>query len=436
MKKILLLVSLFVAVAGLTAHAQQTLVEYDIRSINGFTASQLPPSTIADDVSASGITYAANLEPDDGFWENLSEGLFLVKWDDGAFNVNNNYLEFTVSATGDKKLALDNLTLGVGRESTSNISGPMVFRVYSSLDGYGSILGQVMLPPISGSADVEQATLNVTLDQSFDNIESVTFRIHGHNDVQNDNFLAGGGLANFSSASIEVGGLPFSVGSTGSNVVLTGSVFDPDELTLTNAGVSNLGETSATFGASIPSDGGLTIVSRGFVYSRTSENSDPVIGGTGVSQVTSGSGDGAFSETVTGFDEITQYTLRAYVSTEEEGTEYSDPVTFATLAPELARFDIESINGFSLPFLPPASVHPNLVVSNISYAGNLSIDTDFWENAQSAIMLVGWEENFNTNESYFEFTVEPEVNHRMTLNNITIGLGRESSEFGGTGPEV
>ena len=433
-----ILVLLMGAYVDSDAHAQQTLLEYDIQGITGFTGTQLSPSTTAADVSATGISFPSNLEVDNGFWEDLNEGLFLVNWDDGGFDINNNYMEFTVEATGGKELVLDNLTLGVGRESTSTIAGPQVFRVYSSLDGYSTPVGEVTLPERTGAGDLTQDILDIDLGPEFDGIEDVTFRIHGHEDVEIGTFPPGGGLAhidpNGASGSADIENFFGDVEGTGSNVILTGTVFDPAELTLTNAGVSNLGQTSVTFGASIPSDGGLNITERGFVYAETAVNSNPQIGQAGVTQVPSGSGDGAFSEDITGLNEITEYTVRAYVNTSEEGTEYSDTVPFATLAPELARFDIENIDGFSASSLSPASTHPDIISSDLTYATNLSIDADFWEGAESGIMLVDWEESWNQNNSYFEFQVDPEDGNVMNLTNITIGLGRESSDFGGTGP--
>ncbi|MCC5943015.1 MAG: T9SS type A sorting domain-containing protein [Balneolaceae bacterium] len=415
----------------------QTLVEFDIESVTGFTASSLAPSFTAADVSATPITYASNLQPDNGFWENLHEGIFLVNWDAGSFNINNNYFEFTISADGGKELALSNLTLGVGRESTSGLSGPQTFRVYSSLDGYSTILQELVLPAATGG--VRQATMSIDLPSEFNGIEEVTFRVHGHGDVVVGSFPPGGGLANME-PNVHPKGVPggtfSSYEGTGSNVILTGTVFDPEELTLSTVGVSSLGETSVTFGASIPADGGLNITGRGFVYSQTSINSTPTIGGMGSTQISSGSGDGAFSQSISGLLELTQYTVRAYVITSEEGTMYSDPVTFATLAPELARFDIGSIDGFSASSLAPASFHSNLSVSTLTYASNLSIDTDYWEEALGSIILVGWQESFNTNQSFFEFTIEPDQDYRLTLNNITIGLGRETTNIGGNGPEI
>ncbi|MCC5943022.1 MAG: T9SS type A sorting domain-containing protein [Balneolaceae bacterium] len=208
-----------------TANAQNTLVEYDIQAIEGFTGTSLSASSTVDGVSATGITFPNNLEVEVGFWENLHEGLFLINWDEGDFNINNNYMEFTVSATEGNELQLDNLTLGVGRETTGNVSGPRIFRVYSSLDGYSTHLGEVVFDVASTELpDFEQAILYAPLGSEFDGIEEVTFRIHGHDDVRNQpDFPGGGGLANVSTESPS--GVPgFTVAGTGSNVILTGTL--------------------------------------------------------------------------------------------------------------------------------------------------------------------------------------------------------------------
>ncbi|MCH8568726.1 MAG: T9SS type A sorting domain-containing protein [Balneolales bacterium] len=437
-KLLLLLITILLFLLTQTDSARgQVLVEFDIEGVTAFTGTQLPASTVVPNVVASPITYAPNLQPDNGFWEDLNAGIYLVNWDTGAFNINNNYFEFTVSATGDKLLALDNLVVGVGRESSVSISGPQVWRVYSSLDGFSSILQELVLPPATGG--LVQRVLNINLGEEFDGIEQVTFRIHGHNGVLVGQFPPGGGLSNFDPINGPTGipaGIFDSYDGAGSNVILSGVAFNPEELTLTNPGVSNLGETSVTLAASIPSAGGLNIIGRGFVFSQTNVNSNPAIGANGVTQVSSGSGDGSFSENITALAELTQYSVRAYVNTTEEGIQYSDTITFATLAPELARFDIGGIDGFSATSLSPASTNPNLNVSNLTYADNLSLDPSYWDMAQGAIFLIDWEEEWNSERSFFEFTVEPDEGFTLNLNNFTVGLGRETTSEGGLGPET
>ncbi|MEO6753391.1 MAG: hypothetical protein ABIP85_16565, partial [Chthoniobacteraceae bacterium] len=88
---------------------------------------------------------------------------------------------------------------------------------------------------------------------------------------------------------------------------------------------------SATLGGNVTSDGGATITERGIVYSITSTNADPLIGGTGVIKVTSTGTTGAFTLYLSGLAQNTGYSFKAY-ATNSVGTAYTTPVsTFTTL---------------------------------------------------------------------------------------------------------
>jgi hypothetical protein len=339
MKVTLLFVLLAIAGWVMPVHAQQTLVEYDIQGITGFTGTELSPSTTAADVLATGITFPSNLQVDDGFWEDLNEGLFLVNWDDGAFNINNNYMEFTVSATSGNVLTLDNLTLGVGRESTNATAGPQRFRVYSNLDGYSFFLAEAVLPGRVGEEGLTQTVMDIDLGSEFYGIESVTFRIHGHQDVENLIFSAGGGLAhvnpNGASGSNEIEVSFSDIQGVGSNVVLTGSVIELAEPpTVTTTSPPSVSTTSAILGGNVTDDGGATVTERGVVFS-TAPN--PTIADNVVQM---GSGTGPFSQSVTGLNPGTLYYVRAY-AINSEGLAYGSQQDFTTAVSvsSIERFD-------------------------------------------------------------------------------------------------
>ena len=91
-------------------------------------------------------------------------------------------------------------------------------------------------------------------------------------------------------------------------------------------------QTNATLGGNVTSDGGATINERGVVYSITSVNSNPIIGGTGVTKITGVGTTGAFTVNVTGLTQNTGYSFNAY-AINSSGTTYTTPVsTFTTLA--------------------------------------------------------------------------------------------------------
>lgn len=67
------------------------------------------------------------------------------------------------------------------------------------------------------------------------------------------------------------------------------------------------------------------------VYSLTSTNSNPLIGGTGVTKVSVSSGTGSFSTAVTGLTTGTGYSFNVY-ATNVNGSTYGSAATFSTLS--------------------------------------------------------------------------------------------------------
>ncbi len=92
---------------------------------------------------------------------------------------------------------------------------------------------------------------------------------------------------------------------------------------LETVGVSDVGIFKATFHGNITSEGYCSVTARGFCYG-TSEN--PTIGGNFTSD---GTGEGAFSRTVTALQANTTYYVRAYV-TNAMGTTYGNQLSFTT----------------------------------------------------------------------------------------------------------
>ena len=92
---------------------------------------------------------------------------------------------------------------------------------------------------------------------------------------------------------------------------------------LETVGVSDVGIIKATFHGNITSEGYYSVIARGFCYG-TSE--DPTIGGNFTSD---GTGDGAFSHTVTALQANTTYYVRAYATT-PVGTTYGNQLSFTT----------------------------------------------------------------------------------------------------------
>jgi hypothetical protein len=97
----------------------------------------------------------------------------------------------------------------------------------------------------------------------------------------------------------------------------------------TATGVS---ETAATLGGRVISDGGSPVTERGVVYAVDSVNTDPRIGGTGVTKLTVAGTTGDFTTEVTGLAQNTLYGYRAY-AINGQGMRYSEVATFKTRRP-------------------------------------------------------------------------------------------------------
>jgi 3D (Asp-Asp-Asp) domain-containing protein len=105
---------------------------------------------------------------------------------------------------------------------------------------------------------------------------------------------------------------------------------------------ANVEAFSATLGGTLSDHGGAPILQRGVVFSLTSANADPMLGGTGVTQAVSMNVTNVFSTDVTGLTGNSGYSFRAYATT-EAGTSYSPVATFTTTLVEIPEFDDASV---------------------------------------------------------------------------------------------
>ena len=108
--------------------------------------------------------------------------------------------------------------------------------------------------------------------------------------------------------------------------------------TLSQATATNVTSNTATLGGTVSDDGGSSLTKRGILYSLTTTNANPALGGTGVLEVDDASTTaGIFTDSVTGLSYATDYSYVAF-ATNSVGTSYSTVATFTTLpvAPTLA----------------------------------------------------------------------------------------------------
>jgi len=146
----------------------------------------------------------------------------------------------------------------------------------------------------------------------------------------------------------QTSGASSQIGLDNINISIGLEVFPPS-VGVTTADYPSLGTTTASVASDVTSDGGAPITSRGFVYSPTSSNAMPTIGGLSVSQeVITPAEVSAMTKTLTSLTPATSYTVRSY-ATNTEGTTYSAPITLVTLgAPPLFSTEYtQSFVGFS-----------------------------------------------------------------------------------------
>ena len=106
--------------------------------------------------------------------------------------------------------------------------------------------------------------------------------------------------------------------------------------TVINPTSSTIAATTATLGGEVSSDGGAAITERGVVYSVSSTNDNPFIGGASVTKKTSAVTAAVFTVSATPLVANTTYSFRAY-AINSLGTSYSSVIgTFTTTSPVIA----------------------------------------------------------------------------------------------------
>ena len=101
--------------------------------------------------------------------------------------------------------------------------------------------------------------------------------------------------------------------------------------TVTTPTSASIGTTSATLGGNVTSNGGASLTAVGVVYAVTSNNNNPQLSGTGVTNLTGTAATGTFTVNATGLTPGTAYSYAAY-ATNSQGTTYSSVGTFTATA--------------------------------------------------------------------------------------------------------
>lgn len=127
--------------------------------------------------------------------------------------------------------------------------------------------------------------------------------------------------------------------------------------TVTTSPVTNITHNSAKCGGNVTNSGGMTVTERGICWST---NTYPTINN---SHVSSGSGTGSFTATMTGLSPSTMYYVRAYAKN-STGTSYGEQVFFSTTS------------GGSSATVPTVTITSptNITANSVKCGGNVTSD--------------------------------------------------------------
>ena len=95
--------------------------------------------------------------------------------------------------------------------------------------------------------------------------------------------------------------------------------------------VTSVTFNSATLNGEVTNDGGASVTSRGFYWSKTNNNP-----GSGDNVENSGSGTGTFSASLSGLEANTTYYVRSF-ATNSEGTSTGEVISFKTISGDLPK---------------------------------------------------------------------------------------------------
>jgi hypothetical protein len=127
----------------------------------------------------------------------------------------------------------------------------------------------------------------------------------------------------------------YAINSVGTSYTAVGTFTTSGNLaTVSSPTISSLAATSVTLGGNVTNDGGSTILERGFVYSKTVDDSNPNVGDPGVIKVTVAGTTGVLSSAITGLTSNTGYIFKAFARN-AVGTAYGAPYSFFTTLPPL-----------------------------------------------------------------------------------------------------
>jgi len=389
---------------GITRSAALTAAS----AANRFSASNWPTAASLDGTKYFEFTIA----PNSGYRLNFTDFTYTGQVSSGAPTVvlrssvdgfSSNIGTATVSGT----------TISLSAAAYQNVIAPITFRYYAfglaattttlsindfTFNGTVDVIPSAPLLSISGttahgSSCPTFSTTPITYTITNNGTVTATGVTVGSSDPQfvvsnlsSTTINSGGGTATYDvtftpssggakSATITVASV--TSGSNSPTSSLTGTGTTPITATVTSAAASLVSNTTATLNGNVTALGVCPATTqKGFVYSQTSVNANPLNGGTGVTTTpVAGVATGAYTLPLTSLASGTGYTFKAYVF---DGTTYTygATTTFTTLLPadHLAFAGVPStgnINANLSSFTVEARRPDNSV--DATYTGNITI---------------------------------------------------------------
>ena len=194
--------------------------------------------------------------------------------------------------------------------------------------------------------------------------------------------------------------------------------------TVTSAAAASIGATSATLGGEVTADGGATVSARGVVVSLSSANTDPRIGGAGVSQVSIGSGVGSFSQSVGSLSRGVSYHFNAY-AINSAGTNYGSVRSFTTLVPGMGVAG----NGNAIASGAAAAVANGTKFSTLPVGASWTNTFTITNNGTAALSVSG----FGISDARFEIAGMPATVAASGASSFTVKFAPDAAgSFAGT----
>jgi len=289
-------------------------------------ASYTSAATLPLGWSASGpVGYLAGYE---GNWGAISQGGF--RGNASVFGYHHTSLSLTTNAPLIQTLTLRNTTGAILSDLTIQYKGRSEIPANTRIPVYTvSVVGTVVSALAYSTADGDNLQRSASVS-GLTIADGDTFQIQ------------------WSSAYPSGSGSARQIGISDVSVSATVTLYPPTVAGL-DVPVASINSTAVTANANVTGDGGQTVTARGFVYSVTSVNSAPQIGGTGVSTTVDGApATGSMTASITGLTAATNYTIRAY-ATNTIGTSYTGGASFTTLAtpPTLATSYSQPFNAYN-----------------------------------------------------------------------------------------